>query len=91
MPLSDDTKSKLASIKRTAFNKAGGQDPSTIIDAILENDGSLDDIDILTDDTVGTTNGTVTAISGSGADADINNNFAELTEKVNEIINALDG
>lgn len=39
----------------------------------------------LTDSTGGTANNTLTAISGSGADAAINNNFADLASKVNEL------
>jgi hypothetical protein len=39
----------------------------------------------LVDSTGGTANGSLGPISGSGADADINNNFADLTEKVNEL------
>lgn len=42
----------------------------------------------LTDSTGGSTDGTLVAISGSGADADINNNFAELAVKV-AALNAL--
>lgn len=43
----------------------------------------------LTDSSGGTADGTVAAISGSGADADINNNFAELAAKVNALAAAL--
>lgn len=43
----------------------------------------------LTDSTGGTTDGTLAAISGSGADADINNNLAELNEKLEAILAAL--
>lgn len=39
----------------------------------------------LTDNSGGTTDDTVEAVSGSGADAAINNNFAELAEEVNAI------
>lgn len=42
----------------------------------------------LTDSSGGTANDTVAAVSGSGADADINNNFADLTAKVNALITA---
>lgn len=40
----------------------------------------------LTDSTGGTANGTLVAISGSGADADINNNFADLAAKLNAVL-----
>lgn len=40
----------------------------------------------LTNSTGGTTDGTVAAVSGSGADATINNNFAELTVKLNALL-----
>lgn len=43
----------------------------------------------LTDSTGGSTDGTLAAISGSGADSDINNNFAELNSKVDAILSAL--
>jgi len=39
----------------------------------------------LTDSTGGTANNTVVAISGTGADADINNNFADLIAKINAL------
>ena len=39
----------------------------------------------LTDSTGGTANDTLVAISGSGDDAEINNNFADLSAKVNEL------
>lgn len=48
-----------------------------------------ENITSLTDSTGGTANNTLTAISGSGADAAINNNFADLAAKVNEILTAL--
>lgn len=40
----------------------------------------------ITDSTGGTVDGTLAAISGSGADADINNNFADLANKVNSLV-----
>jgi hypothetical protein len=43
----------------------------------------------LTDSSGGTADGTVAAVSGSGADTDINNNFAEVTTKVNAILQIL--
>lgn len=43
----------------------------------------------LTDNSGGTTDDTVEAVSGSGADAAINNNFAELTEELNQVRQAL--
>lgn len=39
----------------------------------------------ITDSSSGTADGTVAAISGSGADADINNNFAEVVTLLNQI------
>jgi hypothetical protein len=44
----------------------------------------------LTDSSGGTAADTIVAISGSGDDADINNNFASLTEEVNALKAALD-
>jgi len=41
---------------------------------------------ILTDSTGGTANQTLVAISGSGDDANINNNFADLVDEVNKLI-----
>lgn len=43
----------------------------------------------LTNSTGGTADGTLAAVSGSGADSDINNNFAELNAKVDALIDAL--
>ena len=43
----------------------------------------------LTDSSGGTADGTIAAISGSGDDADINNNFAELATTVNAMRTAL--
>lgn len=43
----------------------------------------------LTDSSGGTSDGTVAAVVGSGADATINNNFADLSVKVNEILELL--
>lgn len=43
----------------------------------------------LTDNSGGTKDDTVEAVSGSGADAAINNNFAELTEELNQVRQAL--
>ncbi len=45
----------------------------------------------LTDNSSGTADGTIAAVSGSGADATINNNFADLADKVNNILAALRG
>lgn len=47
------------------------------------------DVDALTDNSGGTADGTVEAVSGSGADGPINNNFAELSAKVNTLIDRL--
>ncbi|MBI1296669.1 hypothetical protein GC175_17070 [bacterium] len=44
----------------------------------------------LTDNSGGTADSTVAAVSGSGADATINNNFADLTAKINALIAALE-
>lgn len=43
------------------------------------------DASAATDNSGGTADGTIEAVSGSGADAAINNNFAELNAKVNEV------
>lgn len=43
----------------------------------------------LTDNTGGATDGTLAAVSGSGDDATINNNLAELNSKVDSILSAL--
>ena len=50
-----------------------------------------DTVTSITDSSGGTTTdgGTISAISGSGADAGINNNFAELSNKVNLIVSKL--
>lgn len=42
----------------------------------------------LTDSSTGTADGEIEAISGSGADGPINNNFAELTAKINALLGA---
>lgn len=39
----------------------------------------------ITDSSGGTADGTVAAVSGSGADADINNNFAEVVTLLNQL------
>lgn len=51
----------------------------------------MEPIQSLTDSSGGTVDGTLAAVSGSGADAAINNNFAELATKVNELLSALRG
>ena len=43
----------------------------------------------LTDSSGGTSDGTLAAISGSGDDANINNNFADLADKVNTLMAAM--
>lgn len=45
----------------------------------------------LTDSTGGTADGTLSAVSGSGADSAINNNFAELAADIDAIKAALRG
>ncbi len=47
------------------------------------------DMGALTDNTGGSVDGTLAAVSGSGADATINDNFADLAAKVNAIRTAL--
>lgn len=49
-----------------------------------------DAVTSLTDNSGGTADNTVAAVSGSGADAAINNNFADLAAKVNTLIEALE-
>lgn len=44
----------------------------------------------LTDSSGGTADGTIAAVSGSGADADINNNFAECAAKLAAILDVLE-
>ncbi len=44
---------------------------------------------VLTDSTGGSTDGTLEAVSGSGADAAVNNNFAELNTQINSVLTAL--
>lgn len=51
--------------------------------------GSAHGVAALTDSSGGTADGTVEVVSGSGADAAINNNFAELAAKVNALAAAL--
>lgn len=48
-----------------------------------------DDVDKMTDNSGGTADGTIEAVSGSGADAAINNNFAEINAKLDELLDAL--
>lgn len=43
----------------------------------------------LTDSTGGTTDGTLAAISGTSADADLNNNFSELHTKLDAVLSAM--
>jgi len=43
----------------------------------------------LTDNTTGSTDGTLAEVSGSGADATINNNLAELNAKIDSLLTAL--
>lgn len=47
------------------------------------------DVDKLTDNSGGSTDDTIEAVSGSGADSAINNNFAELNAKIDELLDAL--
>jgi len=47
------------------------------------------DVDPLTDSTGGTANTTLVAISGSGDDANINDNFADIAAKIAELISSL--
>lgn len=47
------------------------------------------DVDKLTDNSGGSTDDTIEAVSGSGADSAINNNFAELATKLNDLLSAL--
>lgn len=46
-------------------------------------------ISSLTDSTGGTTDGTLSAISGTSADANLNGNFAELNVKIDSVLSAL--
>ena len=59
------------------------------ITSLTDNTGATHDDTIanasLTDSSGGTADGTVAAVSGSGADADINNNFAECVASINAL------
>ncbi len=66
-------------------NGAGGFTLDGRAEAILVSVSSL------TDSSGGTASGTVGAVSGTGDDTAINNNFASLTAKVNAIIAAVNG
>ena len=55
----------------------------------LQSDVIIDNVNPLTDSSGGAIDGTVAAISGSGDDSDINNNFAELSGKINSILSKL--
>ena len=58
----------------------------------ITNDGTqASAITSLTDSSGGSADGTVEAVSGSGADSAINNNFAELAAKQTAILAALRG
>lgn len=46
-------------------------------------------INVLTDNSGGSTDGTVGSVSGTSDDSTINNNFAELTQRLNSLINEL--
>jgi hypothetical protein len=70
------------------------------VDGTLNHDGSTvgfygvtpvarQSLTSLTDSTGGTANNTVAAVSGTGDDATINNNFADLANKCNQILSAL--
>lgn len=48
-------------------------------------DPAVQTSETLTDSTGGSATNTIGAISGSGADADLNNNFASLTDEVNKL------
>lgn len=52
--------------------------------------GSLGFVTELTDSSGGTANNTVAAVSGSGADATINDNFADVTAKINAILRMIE-
>ena len=58
---------------------------------VVNNAGSQDDpsastAQVLTDGTGGTSTQTVKTITGSGADADINDNYASITDEINKLI-----
>lgn len=60
----------------------------TYVDAKFDED-IKDNITKLSDGTGGTANDALVAISGSGDDSDINNNFADLASKLNKILSKL--
>ena len=73
-------------IKYTTY--AGSLYRLTYIDAKFDQDIN-DNIVKLSDGTGGTASNSLAAISGSGDDSDINNNFADLASKLNEILSKL--
>lgn len=58
---------------------------------IVADDEQAQAIDPITDNTGGSAGDTLAAVSGTGADATINNNFATLAAKLNAIQAALEG
>jgi hypothetical protein len=91
MPLTSATKLKLSKIKNNTFNPAAGQDTKIIIDSILENDSSLDDVSTLTDNSGGTASDTIGIIGATYSQPEVRNAIASLSAKINAILNALDG
>jgi len=75
----------------------GGDDPITpgatdlvfTRKSVTPASGPCGNIVQLTDSTSGTPSNTVEQITGSGADSTINNNFADLVDKVNDILQCL--
>jgi len=70
-------------IGTSASQKLGFFDKTPVVQPAAANQAAL------TNSTGGTADGTISAVSGSGADADINNNFTELHTLLNEIRTAL--
>lgn len=76
----------------------GGDDPITpgatdlvfTRKSVTPSSGPCGNIVQLTDSTSGTPSNTVVQITGSGADSLINNNFADLVDKVNNILQCLE-
>lgn len=77
--IKDENSNTVLGIRKNAIGRLTNNTGGTT-DLILDNS-------TVTDSTGGTTDGTLAAISGSGADADINNNFAEIAASLTKLNN----
>ncbi len=78
----------------TAIQTVDRSSTNGVVLAQLEGASSVEvdsaaNVAVLTDSTSGTTDGTLEAVSGSGADPAVNNNFAELNTQINSVLTAL--